>query len=203
MVIIAISSSPASSLRRLSFFCGPVWCFAGRVFRAGGTCVDSCRRRCAQSLAQVSGGTYTSKNTPKMPVPVPLMDLYEHRRRYLEGALHLQPVFPQSVSIGPFCGPIGTKTPPKRAPRSKNWTYSHAWQRSRLKVERDSARSTSERSDSFLPAREDGRRVALPWGSWRRSRLRGRMGPQKRDNRTSVVSFLVAPGGLEPTTHGL
>jgi hypothetical protein len=23
-------------------------------------------------------GTYTSKNTPKMPVPVPLMDLYGH-----------------------------------------------------------------------------------------------------------------------------
>ena len=29
-------------------------------------------------LYRSTNGTYTSENTPEMPVPVPLMDLYEH-----------------------------------------------------------------------------------------------------------------------------
>ena len=39
-----------------------------------------------------------------------------------------------------------------------------------------------------------------PWGQLRSSR--GKMGARKRRQR-DAVSFCVAPGGLEPTTHGL
>ena len=56
---------------------------------------------------------------------------------------------PQSVAIGPICGPTGPKTPQKRAHRSTKRTYSHAWKQTTRQGKEMARKNAVFKKESF------------------------------------------------------